>query len=197
LGPDAIVQLVPSQCKSNVIWCPDPSGAKVGTKRPDVICRIRRQSKQTVRLISAIRSNIRTRYHRPTRAVKVLDQRQRRRPLRRRNRRGKAHRPGIIRGVGGRAKQKLVVRFHRCRVPRRAGTRPAPCRGSPGWPIAQTSLAELEVMAKTSAWSFFPNAEESVSLNSNGSTPRTEQTSPLQENDNGLTHADSLFVKQL
>src|SRR5208283_4147251 len=27
-GLGAIVQLLPSQCKSNVIWCPDPSDAK-------------------------------------------------------------------------------------------------------------------------------------------------------------------------
>src|SRR5580704_1693705 len=28
LGLGAVFQLVPSQCKSNVIWCPDPSATK-------------------------------------------------------------------------------------------------------------------------------------------------------------------------
>ncbi len=39
------------------------------------------------------------------------------------------------------------------------------------------------------------SAEESVSPNSVGSTPgRRKQTLPLQENDSGLTPADSPFV---
>src|ERR1700730_1266391 len=29
LGLDATVKLVPSQCNSSVIWCPDPSAAKL------------------------------------------------------------------------------------------------------------------------------------------------------------------------
>src|SRR5580704_11342214 len=66
---------VPVQKQCHLV--PRSVGHQVGTKRPDVGRRIGRQSKQTIRLIDAVRPNIRARHPRPARAVAVFDKGQR------------------------------------------------------------------------------------------------------------------------